>query len=89
MKFIKGECKVLHLGRNNRMHQYRLEADLKERSSFETDLGVPLDYRLAIEPAVCPSGQEGQWCPGVHSQKCGLTRAEQRQRSSSLSALPR
>lgn len=31
---------VLHIGRNNNMHQYRLAADLLESISVEQDLGV-------------------------------------------------
>lgn len=40
MRFTKGKCSILHLGRNSHMHQYRLEAELLERSSVEKNLAV-------------------------------------------------
>jgi len=44
----RSNCRFLHLGKNNRKHQYRLGYNLLEGSSVEKDLGVPVDNRLAM-----------------------------------------
>jgi len=46
LKFNKAKCRVLHLRKNNPMHQDRLGADLLEGSSVERDLEMLGDDKL-------------------------------------------
>ena len=46
MVFNKSKCRVLHLGRNSYMRQYRLGDDMLQMSFAERDLGVLVDSRL-------------------------------------------
>uniref|UniRef100_A0A8C8S192 Reverse transcriptase domain-containing protein n=1 Tax=Pelusios castaneus TaxID=367368 RepID=A0A8C8S192_9SAUR len=46
MRFNKDKCKVLHLGRKNPMHCYRLGTDRLSSSTVEKDLGVMVDRKM-------------------------------------------
>ena len=48
MKYNKGKCRVLHLGKSNSTYQYSLGTELLESSVGERDVGILVDSRMTM-----------------------------------------
>ena len=59
MNFNREKCKVLHLGRRNEMHKYRMGDTWLESGICEKDLGVLVDNKLNMSQQCDMAAKKG------------------------------
>ena len=68
IKFNSSKCKVLHLGKNNPMHNYSMEGNVLETTDAEKDLGVYIDTALSFDHHINESVKKANRTVGMISR---------------------